>query len=201
MYKEKWIDMRKFFIALILTFSVVNSAFTQGYISEYKSISASFGVSNYHATVLDNRANNSSFLSYTALMGYHIPLSALFNFNQQLGFGTLQNADTTEVFWTKANQFSYALGLTMNVPKFFARGYNKAIIPFALVNYQFNYFDKTSISRPKNLSTQFNVGGGVSWQINDNLGVYTQLVLGQRLGADFKTSINTQIGLQALIYK
>jgi len=134
-------------------------------------------------------------------MGYHIPLSSLFNFNQQLGFGVLQNADTTEVYWTNSNQFSYSLGLTMNIPKFFSRGYRKNFVPYALASYQFNYFNTISNSRPKNLMTQLNIGGGVSYQLSDYLGIYTQLVLGQRLGADFKTSFNMQLGLQALIYK
>ena len=150
---------------------------------------------------MDNRENKTHFLSYLANVSYGIPLSAIFNFNQQIGFGYLQNASTSEKYWTKSAQYSYGIGLSLNVPKFFVRKYSGKLIPYGNVGYKFNYFEETSASRPNSIITEFTVGGGMSYQISPLLAAFTQFNLAQRFGSDFQTSFQTQIGINAVLVK
>ncbi len=191
-------NVSKQIILLLFTLSALNSN-GQGYITDYKSAGIGFTVTNYHSNLLDNRENISNYLSYDVNASYNFALSRIFNFNQLIGIGTLQNASKYEQFWQNTLKINYNAGLSLNIFKFFKRNYEGKFVPYGAVNYQLNYFDKTAFSRPKQLLSQFNYGGGISYQINDNLGVYTQFQLGQRIGADFKSSFNTQFGLLAIL--
>ena len=182
----------------ILAFISLNG---QGYVQDYNSMGVSMGIINHHAAVLDNRENATSFLSHFAKLNYNKSISPLFNFHQQLGMGYYQNASIAEPFWTKSQVYNYSLGISLNVPKFFVRTYHSKVSPYAHFGYQFAYHIKTSVSRHTSIVSDFLVGGGVSYQINDYFSIYTQLNIGQRLGLDFQTTLQTQIGVNATLIK
>lgn len=193
--------MYKLVLSIILTIFCFQYANSQGYVQDYKNIGFAVNVTNHHAAVLDNRENQTKYLSYLANMSYGIPISTLFNFNQQVGLGYLQNASTTEKYWTKSAQYAYGLGLSLNVPKFFVRKFSSSVIPYGNVGYKFNYFTETSASRPNKIVSEFVVGGGISYQISPYLAGFAQFNLGQRFGSDFQTSFQTQLGINALVVK
>lgn len=194
------IDKNKYIFSVILSLLALNVC-SQGYVQDYNHFGTSLSIKNHHASILDNRENQTKFLSYSSNFNYSISISPLFNFNQQASMGFLQNASVLEDLWTKSSHISYSVGLSMNVPKFFARKFQGKVIPFANAGYCFNYYKLTSISRPNTIVSEFLVGGGVSIPLNNYLNCFAQTNINQRLGSDFQTSFNSQLGLNLLIIK
>ncbi len=182
-------------------FCAFPKSYSQGYVQDYNSIGVSVAILNHHADVLDNRENATRYLSQMALLNYNVSISPLFNFHQQLGIGYLQNASDAEDFWTKSELYNYSLGFSLNAPKFFARKYSSRINPYGNVGYQFNYHPQSSASCTTKIISNFLVGGGLSYQLNDHLVVYSQLNLRQRFGSDFQTTFQTQFGINAVIIR
>lgn len=186
----------------LLSFILFCPGFTlkgQGYVQDYNSVGVSVAILNHHADVLDNRENATRYLSQMAMLNYSLSISPLFDFHQQLGMGYLQNASDAENFWTKSQLYNYSLGFSLNAPKFFARKYSSRINPYGHVGYQFNYHQQSSASRTTKIIGNFLVGGGLSYQLNNQLAIFSQLNLRQRFGNDFETTFQTQFGLNAIM--
>jgi len=192
---------KQLIFSLMLVLAIKVNVQGQGYVQDYNSAGISLAIINHHAPILDNRENATRYLSHVAHLNYGISISRLFNFHQQLGIGSLQNASIQEKFWTKSALYSYGIGLSLNAPKFFYRKYDSRINPYGNVGYQFNYHANSSVSRNTQIISNFMVGGGLSYQINDYIAVFTQLNLRQRFGSDFQTTFQTQLGLNTLIIK
>lgn len=168
----------------------------QSYIQDGKAVSIAVDVNNHHARFLNNRENQTSFLSYYGRLGYHFSLSRILSFNQQFGIGVLQNAHEEEAFWTKTLSLDYRMTVSMNIPKFFNRTYNKAFIPYGFTGYQFQYFRDQTAFREQRFLTSFLIGAGLTYPVKPNTQIILQSGVAQRLGFDFQTTLQNQIGLQ-----
>lgn len=193
--------MIKSWAFIILFFYITSEVWSQGFLQHYNSLGINLGVVNYHSPVLDNRENKTNYLSFSTAVSYNSAISPLFNFNQMLQFGNLQNASNNEPFWNKSQFLSYNIGFSLNLFKFFDRKFDAKLVPFLNTGYGFNYFLQTSASRPNPIVSNFKVGAGASYAINDYLAAFVQYNIHQRLGNDFKTGIESQFGLLATLVK
>jgi hypothetical protein len=176
--------------------AVMQSVFLngQGYVQDGRSINVSLSINNHHAKFLNNRENQTSFLSYFGRIGHSTSLSRLFNISNQIGIGTLQNAHKDEAFWTKSFTADYSMTVSMNLFKFFKRDYSKALTPYGFTGYQIRYFDEKSSTRANNVLASFLVGAGIAYSLNNNESIFVQSGVAQRLGADFQTTLQNQLG-------
>lgn len=194
MLKDKLIDFCKL-LSLLLMLGIGNKISAQGYVQDGKSVNVSLSINNHHAKFLNNRDNQTSFLSYYGRLGHSVSLSRLFNLSNQLGVGTLQNASLSEPFWTKSFAIDYSMTVSLNLFKFFKRDYNKSLIPYGYTGYQIRYFNEKSDERSTNVLASFLIGGGLSYPINSHTNIFIQSGVAQRLGAGFQTTLQNQLGL------